>query len=157
HARRPRRQGARAAGRAAARRRRSAADRGDRRRPARLRPELAAVPVLERDGRSLFFEEAGSGPPVLLVHGWCCDPTYLGPQRAHLATRFRVVALDLVGHGRSDKPEGPYPLSRFADDVAWLAEHLGLHRPLVIGHSMGGGTAIELAARHPALPRAIVM
>ena len=77
---------------------------------------------LRRDGVALFYEEAeGAEPPVLLVHGWCCDHTYFVPQFEHYAERgHRVVAVDLRGHGRSDKPEGDYAMGVFADDLAWI-------------------------------------
>jgi pimeloyl-ACP methyl ester carboxylesterase len=111
-----------------------------------------------RDQVALCFEEAGSGaPPIVLVHGWCCDHTYLAPQLEHYRRTHRVVALDLRGHGESDKPRQAYPIGSFADDVAWLCGHLGLEQPVVIGHSMGGIIAFDLAARYPALPAAIVM
>lgn len=115
------------------------------------------MPHLTRDGVKLAYTESGSGsPPVVLVHGWTCDRSYFAPQEKHLAARHRVVAVDLRGHGESDKPQGPYPIAQFADDVAWLCRELGLVKPIVIGHSMGGMTAVELAARHPELPSAIV-
>jgi pimeloyl-ACP methyl ester carboxylesterase len=111
-----------------------------------------------RDQVGLCFEEAGSGaPPIVLVHGWCCDRTYLAPQLEHYRRAHRVVALDLCGHGASDQPRQAYPIRGFADDVAWLCGHLGLERPVVIGHSMGGMIAFDLAARYPTLPAAIVM
>ena len=68
----------------------------------------------------------------------------------------RVVAVDLRGHGQSDKPHETYTMQLFADDLAFLREELGLERPVVIGHSMGGVVAFAFAASHPKLPSAIV-
>lgn len=112
---------------------------------------------LTRDGLKLAYTDSGSsGSPIVLVHGWTCDHTYFAPQEAHLGRKHRIVAVDLRGHGASDKPEGAYPISLLADDVAWLCGELGLEKPVVIGHSMGGMTAVELGARHPDLAAAVV-
>ena len=107
----------------------------------------------------MFYEEAGGGePPVLLVHGWCCDHTYFAPQVEHFAGRgHRVVAVDLRGHGKSDKPQQNYTMEVFADDLAWICEQIGLTKAVVIGHSMGGIVAFDLAARYPELTTAVVM
>jgi pimeloyl-ACP methyl ester carboxylesterase len=114
---------------------------------------------LERDGVALCYKEAGEGePPVLLVHGWCCDHTFLAPQFEHFAERgHRVVAVDLRGHGESDKPHQRYSMEDFADDLAWMCRRLELAKPVVVGHSMGGIVAFDLAARNPDLPSADVM
>jgi pimeloyl-ACP methyl ester carboxylesterase len=117
------------------------------------------MPLLRKGGVALFYEEAnGSEPPVVLVHGWCCDHTYLAPQFEHFAKRgHRVIAPDLRGHGRSDKPDGRYSMPDFADDLAWMCGELELGRPIFIGHSMGGIVVFDLAARYQNLPSAIVM
>jgi pimeloyl-ACP methyl ester carboxylesterase len=113
---------------------------------------------LVRDGVALAYEEAGTGdPPLLLVHCWTCDHSFFAPQLAHFSGSHRVVNVDLRGHGASDKPRQDYTVAGFADDLAWLCERLGVVKPVVIGHSMGGNIALELAARHPELPAAIVM
>ena len=114
---------------------------------------------LDRDGVALYYEEAGGRePPVLLVHGWCCDHTYFAPQFEHLAERgHRVVAVDLRGHGKSDKPHQRYAMQDFADDLAWMCLRLELAKPVVVGHSMGGIVAFDLAARYPDLPSSVVM
>ena len=63
----------------------------------------------------------------MLVHGWCCDHTYFAPQFEHFVKKGRrVVAVDLRGHGRSDKPHQPYTMQAFADDIARMCERLGL-------------------------------
>jgi len=112
---------------------------------------------LTRDGVKLFFEEAGSGnPPILLVHGWTCDHTYMEPQFEHLRRTHRVVAVDLRGHGLSDKPQQNYTMSGFADDLAWLCRQVDLQNPIVIGHSMGGVIGLQLAAQFPEVPGAVV-
>jgi pimeloyl-ACP methyl ester carboxylesterase len=107
----------------------------------------------------LFYEEAqGDDPSVLLVHGWCCDHSYFAPQVEYFANRgHRVVAVDLRGHGRSDKPRQTYTMQVFADDLAWVCERLELAKPVVVGHSMGGIVAFDLAARYPDLPSGVVM
>jgi pimeloyl-ACP methyl ester carboxylesterase len=113
---------------------------------------------LVRDGVTLAFEQAGSGDPaLLLVHCWCCDHTFLEPQFQHFKGRHRVISVDLRGHGESDKPQQEYTLAGFAEDVVWLCGELGVTKPVAIGHSMGGNTVLELAARHPEFPTAIVM
>jgi pimeloyl-ACP methyl ester carboxylesterase len=113
---------------------------------------------ITRDGVRLCYEEAGAGaPPFLFVHGWCCDHTYFAPQFEHFGRDHRAVAVDLRGHGASDKPEQDYTVAGFADDLAFLCDALGLVQPVVVGHSMGGAIALELAARHPSVPGAVVM
>ena len=114
---------------------------------------------LRRDGVTLFCEQApGDEPPILLVHGWCCDHTYFVPQFEHFASRgHRVVAVDLRGHGRSDKPQQGYTMQLFADDLAWICQRIGVEKPVVVGHSMGGIVAFDLAARYPDMTSAVVM
>jgi pimeloyl-ACP methyl ester carboxylesterase len=113
---------------------------------------------LHRDGVALAYEEAGTGdPPFLLVHCWCCDHSFLAPQLAHFSKSHRVLSVDLRGHGESDKPVQDYTVAGFAHDLAWICGELGVERPIVVGHSMGGNTALELAMRHPDVPAAIVM
>ncbi len=114
---------------------------------------------IERDGIRLHFEEArGAAAPVLLIHGWCCDYTYLAPQFDHFARKgHRVVAVDLRGHGQSDKPRQRYTIQGFADDVAFVCHELGLGKAIVVGHSMGGIIAYDLASRYPAIPASIAM
>lgn len=115
------------------------------------------MPYARRDDLSLFYEQEGSvDPPLLFVHGWCCDHTFFKPQFEHFKSSHTVAALDLRGCGNSDRPKDGYDLPTLADDVAWLCDELGISRPIVVGHSLGGMIAIELAARHPSGPLAVV-
>lgn len=117
------------------------------------------MPYLHRDGTALYYEwDDGGAPPVVLLHGWCCDLSFLAPQREHLAAAgHAILSLDLRGHGRSDAPDQPYPISAFSDDVVWACGELGLARPIFLGHSMGGNVAYDIAARWPDLAAGIVM
>jgi pimeloyl-ACP methyl ester carboxylesterase len=117
------------------------------------------MPFLRRCDVSLYYEMTeGELPPVLLLHGWCCDHTFLAPQANHFAGKgHAVVSLDFRGHGQSDKPEQAYPIGGFTEDVAWICEELKLEKPIVVGHSMGGIVACDLAGRWPDLPCAIIM
>ena len=122
------------------------------------REEEATMQFATRNGFRLAYQESGSGPSsVVLVHGWGGDHTYLDLQQAHLRGKHRVVNVDLRGHGASDSPQDDYTMELYADDLAWLCQELGLLRPLVIGHSMGGMATLQLAAKYPQAPSAIVM
>jgi pimeloyl-ACP methyl ester carboxylesterase len=113
---------------------------------------------LTRDGVALAYEERGSGdPPLVFVPGGSCDWWSFHHQLEHFSAGRRCVALDLRGHGGSDKPDQPYTMAGYADDVAWVIDRLGLDRPVVVGHSMGGAIALQLAADHPDAVRAIVL
>jgi pimeloyl-ACP methyl ester carboxylesterase len=116
------------------------------------------MPYLERDGVKLYYEETGAGEPaMLMIHGWTCNHTYWAAQVAHFAKRHRVVSIDLRGHGESDAPEQEYTLEGFADDMAWMIGELGLDRPVVCGHSMGGFVTVWLGKNHPGCLRARVI
>jgi len=114
--------------------------------------------TIARDGVRLAYDDRGAGEPAFVfVHGWTCDRSFFAPQAEHFAKRHRVVSLDLRGHGESDKPEGPYPIAAFADDISYLIDRLGLGKAVAVGHSMGGNTVLQLAASHPDRVAAIVM
>jgi pimeloyl-ACP methyl ester carboxylesterase len=116
------------------------------------------MPYAEIGDLKLYYERAGSGEPELLfVPGWCCDHTAFQPQFDHFARSHAVTAFDLRGCGRSDQPEGGYTIPELADDVARLCAEVGIDKPVVAGHSLGGMIAVELAARHPSVPRALVL
>ncbi|HML00715.1 MAG TPA: alpha/beta hydrolase [Acidimicrobiales bacterium] len=115
------------------------------------------MPTATRDGVRLYYEKEGDGsPPMVFVHGWTCDHSYFVPQVEHFRKTHSTVTLDLRGHGMSDPSPVTYGIDVLADDVAWLCETLKLDHPVIMGHSLGGAVVLELAARHPALPRAIV-
>lgn len=115
------------------------------------------MPFASRDDVSLFYEQAGSGePPFVFVHGWCCDHTFFAPQFDHFRQAHAVTTYDLRGCGESARPEDGYDIPTLSDDLAWLCEELGLVRPIVVGHSLGGMMGIELAATHPSVPRAVI-
>jgi pimeloyl-ACP methyl ester carboxylesterase len=113
---------------------------------------------LVRDGVALGYEEAGHGDPALIfVHGVACHRGFWQPQLDRFARDHRVVAVDLRGHGESDAPHQPYTMPAFADDLAWMSRQLEVTRPVVVGHSLGGLVALELAAAYPDCPRAVVL
>jgi pimeloyl-ACP methyl ester carboxylesterase len=105
----------------------------------------------------LFYTEDGSGEPVILLHGWCCDShdwSWLIPE---LAAHRRVIALDLRGHGRSSAPAAGYSPGRLAEDVAGVLQALDATPAVVIGHSLGTVVGSALAVMHPDLVRGLVL
>ena len=93
---------------------------------------------------------AASGPPFLLVHGLASNARiWDGVAGALVALGHPVVTVDLRGHGRSSKPDGPYDVPTVAGDLAALIERMGLDRPVVAGQSWGGNVVLELAVRRP--------
>lgn len=116
------------------------------------------MPFAEIEGLRLHYERAGSGEPELLfVPGWSCDWRAFGPQFDYFAEAHSVTAVDPRGFGQSDRPDSGYHIRDFADDIARFCESVGIVKPVVVGHSLGGGIAVELAARYPSLPRAVVL
>ena len=116
------------------------------------------MPHADLDGLRLYYERAGSGDPELLVvPGWCCDHTAFQPQFDHFSQAHTVTALDLRGVGRSDAPAGGYSIPELADDVAAFCAAMRIEKPVLVGHSLGGMIAVELGARYPELPSALVL
>jgi pimeloyl-ACP methyl ester carboxylesterase len=104
----------------------------------------------------LAYDDTGKGNDTLvLIHGAYGDRSVYSEQVRHFSSSFRVITLDLRGHGESPKPEERYSIGQFAEDVAGLCDELGVRSANVAGHSMGGVVAVELAHRHPSLVNAI--
>ncbi len=100
-------------------------------------------------GHRRAYVKAGSGPVVLLLHGLGCDHTTWEPVIDSLARRYTVIAPDLLGHGRSDKPRADYSVGGYANGMRDLLTVLGIDKVTVIGHSFGGGVAMQFAYQFP--------
>src|SRR3972149_968391 len=101
----------------------------------------------------LYYEEHGRGDPLLLIMGLAADSTAGMFQVPELARHYRTVLFDNRGVGRSEKPPGPYTIHEMADDAAGLLDVLDIPRGPVVGVSMGGMMAQELALRHAGVGR----
>jgi len=115
------------------------------------------MPTTRVNGVDLYYEIHGSGEPVLLVHGLGSSTLDWEPQIAALAPRFQVIAFDVRGHGRSAKPRQRYSVRLFAEDTAALVRMLGLGPVHVVGISMGGMIAFQLAVTAPELVRSLTI
>ncbi len=100
-------------------------------------------------GHRRAFVKCGSGPALLLLHGLGCDSTTWRDLVPRLAERFTVVAPDLLGHGRSGKPRADYSLGGYANGMRDLLTLLKIDRVTVVGHSLGGGVAMQFAYQFP--------
>ena len=124
-------------------------------------PAIPAIPAahevwFERAGTRLHAVDAGSGPPLVALHGGLADHRAARHAVAALADRCRIVTPDLRGSGRSVDP-GPLTWDDLADDIVALMDHLGLARAVVAGTSFGSGVALRVAARHPARTAGLVL
>src|SRR6202049_231577 len=104
---------------------------------------------LELHGERIAYREAGAGEALLLIHGMAGSSATWRAVLPQLSKRYRVVAPDLVGHGESAKPRGDYSLGAFAVWLRDLLDELGITRATIVGHSLGGGVAMQFVYQHP--------
>jgi pimeloyl-ACP methyl ester carboxylesterase len=108
-------------------------------------------------GYKRAFRIAGSGPAILLIHGIGDNSTTWTGIHAKLAQRFTVVAPDLLGHGKSDKPRADYSAAAYANGMRDLLSVLDIERVTIIGHSLGGGVAMQFAYQFPHLVDRLIL
>jgi pimeloyl-ACP methyl ester carboxylesterase len=108
-------------------------------------------------GHRVSYRTIGSGPPVVLIHGIAGNSDQWDPVMRLLADRFEVVAPDLLGHGQSAKPRGDYSLGAYAVGVRDLLIALGHRRATIVGHSLGGGVAMQFAYEYPVFCERLVL
>jgi pimeloyl-ACP methyl ester carboxylesterase len=137
----------------------TAATTAPKRRSAKAAPKtqkrsVKAVPDIERaevrlHGHRVRFNIAGQGPPLVLIHGVAGRAAQWDQTMIQLADHHTVIAPDLLGHGESAKPRGDYSLGAFASGVRDLLIGLDIERATVVGHSLGGGIAMQFAYQFP--------
>src|ERR1035437_6083958 len=108
------------------------------------------------EGRKVHYSSFGKGSKTLvLIHGWTCDETFWSSNVPGLSQQYRVLTVDLPGHGQSDQaPE--YSMDAFADAVSAVMTEAHVKRATLVGHSMGGPVLLAFARRHPEQVRALV-
>ncbi|MGZ8649899.1 MAG: alpha/beta fold hydrolase [Solirubrobacteraceae bacterium] len=114
-----------------------------------LRAEADELHEIVLHGHRVFHRSAGSGPVLVLVHGITSTSATWANVLPYLAERFTVIAPDLLGHGESAKPRGDYSLGAYASGIRDLLIALGHQRATFVGHSLGGGVAMQLAYQFP--------
>jgi pimeloyl-ACP methyl ester carboxylesterase len=120
-------------------------------------PYAPEVEYLTIHGHQRAFIKVGSGPALLLLHGLGCDHTTWQPVISSLARRYTVIAPDLLGHGRSAKPRADYSVGGYANGMRDLLTVLGIDRVTVVGHSFGGGVAMQFAYQFPERTERLVL
>lgn len=102
-----------------------------------------------RDGAKLFFETRGEGPPLAMIEGWGYSRWMWFKQINTFSKKYTCIVFDNRGVGLSDKPDEPYSIEMFADDLRELLDHIGVRRAHILGISMGGFIAQEFALKYP--------
>src|SRR5207302_8504603 len=104
---------------------------------------------IDLHGHQVSYRMVGQGPAVVLVHGLALSSTTWRYVMPTLAERFTVVAPDLLGHGKSGKPRGDYSLGAYASGIRDLLVALDIERATIVGHSLGGGIAMQFGYQFP--------
>jgi pimeloyl-ACP methyl ester carboxylesterase len=116
---------------------------------------VAALPArfdewqIELHGRRVIYRVAGSGPPVVLIHGMLNSSSHWRSVALSLAGEYTVIAPDLIGHGDSAAPRGDYSLGAHAASIRDLLAAIGIDRATIVGHSLGGGVAMQFFYQFP--------
>jgi pimeloyl-ACP methyl ester carboxylesterase len=115
-------------------------------------PAIIVDSAISADGVSIAYEVRGKGEPVIVfIHGWCCDRTYWEAQLPYFAQKYKVVTIDLAGHGESGLDRKEWTMGAFGEDVVAVVDKLNLDQVVLVGHSMGGFVILEAARRIPQL------
>lgn len=114
-----------------------------------MTPRTFDVETVVIHGHRRAYVKAGRGPALLLLHGLGCDHLTWEPVLSRLSRHFTVIAPDLLGHGQSDKPRGDYSVAGYANGMRDLLTVLGIDTATVVGHSLGGGVAMQFAYQFP--------
>jgi 2-hydroxy-6-oxonona-2,4-dienedioate hydrolase len=109
----------------------------------------SAVKQVEIYGQKIYFQEAGSGPDVILLHGLGADRTAWAATVPALAAKYHVYVPDQVGFGQSDKPAIDYRVGTLVDFLNAFCNKLGIAKPTLVGNSLGGWVAMDFALAHP--------
>ena len=113
--------------------------------------------VSASDGVSVAYTVSGAGSPALVfIHGWMCDQSFWAAQVKEFSQTNTIITIDLPGHGLSGMDREGWPLLAFGGDVQTVVEHLDLDDIVLIGHSMGGSTALEAARLMPDRTRGVI-
>jgi pimeloyl-ACP methyl ester carboxylesterase len=105
----------------------------------------------------MYYEIHGSGQPLVVLHGAFMTIEFMGQLIPGLAASRQVIAVELQGHGHTADIDRPITYEQLADDTAALLRHLGIDQADVYGYSLGGGVALQVAIRHPAVVRKLVV
>jgi len=121
--------------------------------------EGTAISELAANGTTLFYEEAGSGPAIVLTHGFGDSGLLWQPQVDAFQDRFRLVTHDIRGHARSGAPEDPgtYTQDQVVEDVRAIMDALEIERAVIGGHSLGGYTSLRFYDRYPDRVRGLIL
>jgi pimeloyl-ACP methyl ester carboxylesterase len=112
---------------------------------------------VKANGLEMYYEEVGSGAPLILLHGGTAIGSSWQPHLSELQKHFRVIMPDSRGHGRTNNPSGELSYCVMADDFAAFSQALGLTKPAIFGYSDGGQTVLEIGMRYPDLAAALVI
>jgi len=117
------------------------------------------MPKINRDGVDIYYESAGSGPAILLSHGYSATTRMWTGQVEALKDRYQVVTWDMRGHGQSDSPDDPSAYSEKAtvDDAAAILRHLGIETAVIGGLSLGGYMSLAFNLAYPSMVRALML
>lgn len=111
-------------------------------------PVNAVASTVSTDGVPISYSDTRRGDAtIVFVHGWSCDRSYWNNQISYFAQRYRVVAIDLAGHGQSGSGRTDWTIHRFADDVVAAIRSAGATQVIIVGHSLGGPVAVEAALK----------
>jgi len=124
------------------------------------RPDSNLIPqgrYVQANGLNVYYEECGSGRPLILLHGGTVTSQMWQPFLSSFSSHFRVITPDSHAHGKTNNPNGELSYSLMADDVVAFIQALNLTKPLIFGYSDGGQIALEIDMRYPGLPAALVV